>query len=65
MKFLAMFMAVNGIVFAVSSFTRDGLLPSGHGTGPVVEMILGIGLVFLSIYWLFGPKTPGRTTVNN
>ncbi len=38
-------MGIVGLWFLASAVTTDGLLPSGHGTGRVSEVIMGIGLV--------------------
>jgi len=52
MRYLYLLLILTGVYFLVNSFTTEGLLPSGHGTGRVSEVIEGIGLIAFSLYML-------------
>ena len=49
MKILGLLLILIGIWFLASSATTEGLLPSGHGTGRVSEIIEGLALIGLGI----------------
>jgi len=53
MKIVALLSIIFGIWFLASAATAEGLLPSGHGTGRVSEVVEGLGLIALGIYLLF------------
>jgi len=46
-------MALFGIWFLASAATVDGLLPSGHGTGVLSEVIEGTALLGFAAFKLF------------
>jgi hypothetical protein len=50
MRYLYLSLILIGALFLASALTTNGLLPSGHGTGRVSEVILGIGLIAFSLY---------------
>jgi hypothetical protein len=52
MRILWVALAVAGVWLIASSATENGLLPSGHGTGWVSELLLGIAAVAYSLYRL-------------
>jgi hypothetical protein len=53
MKFLWILLGLVGVWFLASAATEHGLLPSGHGTGRVSEIIMGTALVAYSGFRLY------------
>ena len=52
MKILWVVLILFGLYFLASAATEAGLLPSGHGTGRVSEVILGVALVGYGVFRL-------------
>lgn len=46
-------MLLIGVWFIASAVTETGLMPSGHGTGRVSELVVGIGLIAYSVFRLW------------
>ena len=57
MKILWIVLVLFGVYFLASASTEEGLLPSGHGTGRVSEVIMGIALVGYGTYRLLKDQT--------
>jgi uncharacterized membrane protein len=53
MKILWIVLVLFGVYFLASAATEEGLLPSGHGTGRISEVIVGLGLVGYGIFRLW------------
>lgn len=56
MKVLWGLFIIIGIWLLASAATENGLLPSGHGTGRVSEVIEGLFLIGLGSYFLLRRK---------
>ena len=60
MKILWIVLVLFGVYFLASAATEEGLLPSGHGTGRISEVVVGLGLVGYGVFRLWrgsGPTT--------
>lgn len=60
MKFILLLLIVTGIWFLASAATTEGLLPSGHGTGRISEIIEGLTLIGLGTVGLRNKSTQGQ-----
>ncbi|MEO7539631.1 MAG: hypothetical protein ABIV21_06365 [Pyrinomonadaceae bacterium] len=52
MKILGLLFVVIVLWFLASAATTEGLLPSGHGTGRIPEIIEGLALIGFGIFRL-------------
>jgi hypothetical protein len=49
MRFVWLLLILVGVWFLASAATTEGLLPSGHGTGRISEVIEGLVLIVLGV----------------
>lgn len=52
MRFLWIFFILIGAWFLASSATESGLMPGGHGSGRISEVVLGLVLIGYAIFRL-------------
>jgi len=43
-------LVIFGVLLIASSFTESGLLPSGHGTGRISEVVIGVAVLAYAAY---------------